>query len=155
MGDNNRMGDGESREAAANKYTFGDNLRASARLRRLAEMYEAESWELLRRSGINGGVGHAGELHPRDIGLAGALESDGELGHGDAIGVADVIGKPDIERDSSDGLAQALRDRVVIGSADSPSVNEDNNHVAPRVAAGSCVRCRVFIEVADQNALVY
>ena len=47
------MGEGESQEAAANKYTFGDNLRASARLRRLAEMYEAESRELLRRSGIN------------------------------------------------------------------------------------------------------
>ena len=36
-----------------NKYTFGDNLRASARLRRLAEMYEPESRELLRRSGIS------------------------------------------------------------------------------------------------------
>ena len=40
-------------EAAANKYTFGDNRRASARLRRLAEMYEAESRELLQRSGIH------------------------------------------------------------------------------------------------------
>ena len=47
------MGEGESREATVNKYTFGDNLRASARLRRLAEMYEPESRELLRRSGIN------------------------------------------------------------------------------------------------------
>src|SRR5690348_16441503 len=47
------MGEGESQEAAANKYTFGDNLRASARLRRLAEMYEPESRELLRRTGIN------------------------------------------------------------------------------------------------------
>ena len=47
------MGEGESQEAAANKYTFGDNLRASARLRRLAEMYEPDSRELLRRSGIN------------------------------------------------------------------------------------------------------
>jgi hypothetical protein len=47
------MGEGEPQEAAANKYTFGDNLRASARLRRLAEMYEPESRELLRRSGIN------------------------------------------------------------------------------------------------------
>ena len=47
------MGDGESQEAVANKYMFGDNLRASARLRRLAEMYEPESRELLRRSGIN------------------------------------------------------------------------------------------------------
>jgi hypothetical protein len=46
------MGNEEPREAAANKYTFGDNLRASARLRRLAEMYEPESRELLRRSGI-------------------------------------------------------------------------------------------------------
>jgi len=47
------MGEGESQEAAANKYTFGDNLRASARLRKLAEMYEVESRELLRRSGVN------------------------------------------------------------------------------------------------------
>ena len=47
------MQGGESQAAAANKYTFGDNLRASARLRRLAEMYDAESRELLRRSGIN------------------------------------------------------------------------------------------------------
>ena len=47
------MGDEELREAAANKYTFGDNLRASARLRRLAEMYEPESRELLLRSGIS------------------------------------------------------------------------------------------------------
>jgi len=47
------MGEGESQEASANKYTFGDNLRASARLRRLAEMYAADSRELLRRSGIN------------------------------------------------------------------------------------------------------
>lgn len=42
----------EPHEAAANEYTFGDNSRASARLRRLAEMYEAESRELLRRSGV-------------------------------------------------------------------------------------------------------
>jgi trans-aconitate 2-methyltransferase len=47
------MGDEGLRDAAANKYTFGDNLRASARLRRLAEMYEPESRELLRRSGIH------------------------------------------------------------------------------------------------------
>lgn len=47
------MAEGESQEAPANKYTFGDNLRASARLRRLAEMYEPESRELLRRSGLN------------------------------------------------------------------------------------------------------
>ena len=47
------MGDEEPRDVAANKYTFGDNFRASARLRRLAEMYEPESRELLRRSGIN------------------------------------------------------------------------------------------------------
>src|ERR1700676_4153013 len=47
------MGNEEPREAAANKYTFGHNLRASARLRRLAEMYEPESRELLRRSGIS------------------------------------------------------------------------------------------------------
>jgi len=47
------MGELESREAAANKYTFGDNSRASARLRRLAEMYEPESRELLLRTGIN------------------------------------------------------------------------------------------------------
>src|ERR1700733_15701929 len=47
------MGAGESQQPAANKYTFGDNLRASARLRRLAEMYEPESRELLLRSGIN------------------------------------------------------------------------------------------------------
>jgi trans-aconitate 2-methyltransferase len=47
------VGEGESQAAAANKYTFGDSLRASARLRRLAEMYEPESRELLRRSGIN------------------------------------------------------------------------------------------------------
>jgi hypothetical protein len=39
-------------EAATNKYTFGDNRRASARLRRLAELYEPESRDLLRRSGI-------------------------------------------------------------------------------------------------------
>src|SRR5438874_5434719 len=47
------MGDEEAREAGANKYTFGDNLRASARLRRLAEIYEPESRELLRRSGVS------------------------------------------------------------------------------------------------------
>jgi len=47
------MGDDEARGAAPNKYTFGDNLRASARLRRLAEIYEPESRQLLRRSGIN------------------------------------------------------------------------------------------------------
>jgi trans-aconitate 2-methyltransferase len=47
------MGNEEPREAAANKYTFGDNLRASARLRRLAEIYEPESRELLRRTGIS------------------------------------------------------------------------------------------------------
>jgi len=46
------MGETESRDAAANQYTFGDNSRASARLRRLAGMYEAESRELLRHSGI-------------------------------------------------------------------------------------------------------
>lgn len=33
------------------KYTFGDNDRASARLRRLAELYEPEARVLLRRSG--------------------------------------------------------------------------------------------------------
>ena len=53
LGENGRMGDEESREAEANTYTFGDNLRASARLRRLAEIYEPESRELLSRSGIN------------------------------------------------------------------------------------------------------
>jgi len=47
------MGSEEPQEAAANKYTFGDNLRASARLRRLAEMYEPESRELLLRAGIS------------------------------------------------------------------------------------------------------
>src|SRR5579872_2173660 len=47
------MGEGPSQEAAANKYTFGDNLRASARLRRLAELYEQESRELLRRSDMD------------------------------------------------------------------------------------------------------
>ena len=47
------MVEGESQEVAANQYTFGDNPRASARLRRLAEMYEPESRDLLRRSGIN------------------------------------------------------------------------------------------------------
>ncbi len=35
-------------------YTFGDNQRAGARLRRLAEMYEAESRDLMLRSGANG-----------------------------------------------------------------------------------------------------
>jgi trans-aconitate 2-methyltransferase len=43
----------EPREAAPNKYTFGDNQRASARLRRLAEIYEPESRELLSRTGIS------------------------------------------------------------------------------------------------------
>jgi trans-aconitate 2-methyltransferase len=52
FGDNSRVGNGESQEPAANKYTFGDNPRASFRLRRLAEIYEPESRELLRRSGI-------------------------------------------------------------------------------------------------------
>ncbi len=47
------MGSEEPQESAANKYKFGDNLRASARLRRLAEMYEPESRELLLRSGIS------------------------------------------------------------------------------------------------------
>lgn len=47
------MVEGESQEVAANQYTFGDNLRASARLCRLAEMYDPESRDLLRRSGIN------------------------------------------------------------------------------------------------------
>jgi trans-aconitate methyltransferase len=46
------MGEPESRETSANQYTFGDNRRASARLRRLAQMYEPESRDLLRRSGI-------------------------------------------------------------------------------------------------------
>jgi trans-aconitate 2-methyltransferase len=35
-----------------NKYTFGDNERASARLRRLAEIYEPETRELLCRSPV-------------------------------------------------------------------------------------------------------
>ena len=39
--------------AANNEYTFGDNSRASARLRRLAEMYEPESRALLQRSGMS------------------------------------------------------------------------------------------------------
>ncbi len=36
---------------ARDKYTFGDNDRASMRLRRLAELYEAETRELLQRHG--------------------------------------------------------------------------------------------------------
>lgn len=52
FGDNGSMAEGESQPAAANKYTFGDNSRASARLRQLAEMYEPESRDLLRRSGV-------------------------------------------------------------------------------------------------------
>jgi ubiquinone/menaquinone biosynthesis C-methylase UbiE len=36
------------------KYTFGDGDRASARLRRLAEIYEPETRDLLRRGGIPG-----------------------------------------------------------------------------------------------------
>jgi len=47
------MGEPERRETAANRYTFGDNGRASARLRRLAGMYERESRELLGRSGVS------------------------------------------------------------------------------------------------------
>ena len=39
--------------AANNEYPFGDNSRASARLRRLAEMYEPESRALLQRSGMS------------------------------------------------------------------------------------------------------
>jgi trans-aconitate 2-methyltransferase len=35
-----------------NKYTFGDNTRASARLRRLAEVYEPETRDLLLRSPV-------------------------------------------------------------------------------------------------------
>lgn len=35
-----------------NRYTFGDNTRASARLRRLAEIYEPETRSLLERSGV-------------------------------------------------------------------------------------------------------
>ena len=38
--------------AGDNRYTFGDNQRASARLRRLAELYESETRELLQRSGV-------------------------------------------------------------------------------------------------------
>ena len=53
LGDNTWMVEGESQEVAANQYTFGDNLSASARLRRVTEMYEPESRDLLRRSGIN------------------------------------------------------------------------------------------------------
>jgi trans-aconitate 2-methyltransferase len=37
---------------AATNYTFGDNERASARLRLLAELYEPETRELLRRGGL-------------------------------------------------------------------------------------------------------
>jgi SAM-dependent methyltransferase len=63
------------------KYTFGDGDRASARLRRLAELYEVETRELLRRGGIQGarlavdlGCGPgwttrllADELHPAQV----------------------------------------------------------------------------------------
>jgi hypothetical protein len=34
------------------KYTFGDNEQASLRLRRLAEIYEQETRELLQRGGV-------------------------------------------------------------------------------------------------------
>jgi trans-aconitate 2-methyltransferase len=37
---------------AENRYTFGDNEEASARLRRLAELYEPETRELLERGGV-------------------------------------------------------------------------------------------------------
>ena len=38
---------------AENRYTFGDNTRASARLRRLAEVYEPETRALLERCGVH------------------------------------------------------------------------------------------------------
>jgi trans-aconitate 2-methyltransferase len=38
---------------AGDKYTFGDNRQASARLRRLAELYDSETRDLLQRGGIH------------------------------------------------------------------------------------------------------
>jgi trans-aconitate 2-methyltransferase len=38
---------------AGDKYTFGDNRQASARLRRLAELYESETRDLLQRGGVH------------------------------------------------------------------------------------------------------
>src|SRR5580693_3011189 len=43
---------GEFSRMAKDNYTFGDNDLASARLRRLAEIYEPETRELLQDSGV-------------------------------------------------------------------------------------------------------
>jgi hypothetical protein len=67
------MEESPSLAAAKNEYTFGDNSRASARLRRLAEMYEPESRALLQLGGISAprlavdlGCGPGWQLMPKD-----------------------------------------------------------------------------------------